>query len=134
MAEGIARWYADAEGRDVSVKSASTLGLLDFPADPNAVAVCQELGIDIANHRSQPLTDELAEWADYLLVMEFHHAQHVRDQHPLVGERLLMLGNFGGVVQIDDPIGGWRFRFRRSRDEIRKCVEAFLDRLPPIRS
>jgi len=130
MADGIARWYADQTGRAVLCRSASTLGLQDYPADPNAVAVCAELGIDLSGHRSAPLTDELINWADYVLVMEFDHAQHIREHHTQVRERLLMLGNFGGVSEIADPIGGWRFRFRRSRDEIRRCVEGFIDRLP----
>jgi hypothetical protein len=34
------------------------------------------------------------------------------------------------MVEIDDPFGRWIFAFRRCRDEIRRCVEAFMDRLP----
>ncbi len=130
MAQGLARWYADTTGRALEIRGASTLGLADYPADPNAVAVCAELGVDIGGHRSVPLSQVAIDWADYVLVMEFHHATHIRQHHPSVGERMLMLGNFGGVPEIADPIGGWRFQFRRSRDEIRRCVEAFIERLP----
>ena len=121
----------EREDLEVEVQSASTLGLEDRPADPHAVAVCAEVGVDIGDHDAQPLTDELIDWADYVLVMEYRHAAHIREHHPQAGEKVLMLGNFGGnAPEIADPIGGWRFQFRRSRDEIQRCVHGFMRRLP----
>ncbi len=132
MAEGLARAFAEAEDLEVEVQSASTLGLFDRPADPHAVAVCTEIGVDISEHLAQPLTDALIDWADYVLVMEYRHAEHIRAAHPQVDERLLLLGNFGGEApEIADPIGGWRFQFRRTRNELQRCVEGFMRRLPP---
>ena len=50
---------------------------------------------------------------------------------PLADGKVQLLGTFGGLVEIDDPYGRWIFAFRRSRDEIRRCVERFVDTLPP---
>jgi len=130
MAEGLADAYAASRGRDILCRSAGTLGIVARPADPKAVAVCADMGVDISHHLSQGLDEELVEWAEFVLVMEFHHAQLVREHYPDVGDKLLLLGTFGGMGEIPDPIGGWRFRFRRSRDDIRRCVEGFVDRLP----
>jgi len=131
MAEVLAADYAARRGRDFEVQSAGTLGIEDAPADPNAVAVCAELGLDLSGHRSQGMSRELVEWADYVLVMQFHHAATLRDRFPEIGDKLLMLGTLGGTLEIEDPLGGYKLRFRHSRDQIRRCVEVFIDRLPP---
>ena len=131
MAEGLARAYAAATRRSMEVRSAGTLGIIDHPADSKAVAVCAEVGVDISGHLSQGLSEDLVSWADYVLVMEYGHARHLRDHYPEVGDDLLMLGAFGGLFEIEDPIGSWKLKFRRSRDEIDRCVRAFVDRLPP---
>lgn len=129
LAEGIARAYALERNRNIVAKSAGTLHILDRPADPKAVAVAAEIEVDIEAHRSQGITQELVDWSNYTLVMEYMHAEYIRDQFENVGE-LLMLGGFAGRMEIADPIGGWKFRFRRSRDEIDLCVKALIDRLP----
>ena len=130
MAEGLLRTYAAARERPVEVKSAGTLNIIDVPADAYAVGVCAELGVDLGSHRSQGVTRELLAWADYILVMEYAHAAAVRALLPEVGEKVLLLGGFGRSMEIADPIGGWKFQFRWSRDEIKVAVEMFLDRLP----
>ena len=130
MAEGLLRTYAEIRQRPVEVRSAGTLGIREAPADAYAVAVCAEIGVDLGGHRSQALTPELVAWADYVLVMEYAHAAVVRTMMPEVGEKVLLLGGFGRAMEIADPIGGWKFQFRWSRDEIKVAVEMFLDRLP----
>jgi protein-tyrosine phosphatase len=131
MAEGFARSYAAERGRDVEVRSASSLGFDGEPAEPNSVAVMREAGIDISQHRARPLTVELLEWADQVLVMDISHAQRVRDLLPSAEEKTLLLGTLIGQLEIPDPMGSWKGRFRKTRDEIQRAVEAHIDRLPP---
>ena len=130
MAHVIAERFSQTRGREMVVKSASTMGLKDVPAEKNAIAVMKEVGLDLTGHRSQPLTDELIDWAEYVLVMEYTHAKHIRTKHPQVDEKLMLLGPMGATHEISDPIGGWKYKFRRSRDVIQRCVEGFIDRLP----
>ena len=131
MAEGLARAYAAERGWAVEAASAGVMGLLDRPAEPNAIRVMKEIGVDLSAHRSRGLDPELVHWADYILGMELRHTAELRRRFPEVEERVLMLGSFGGRFEIPDPIGGWRWRFRRTRDELKECVESFLDQLPP---
>ncbi|MBN1337194.1 MAG: low molecular weight protein arginine phosphatase [Deltaproteobacteria bacterium] len=131
MAAALARRYAEATGREVEVRSASVMGLEGRPAAPHAVKVMEEIDLDLAGHRSQPMTPDLLRWADWILVMELGHAQAVRDMAPEVEDRVLLLGSFCGLLEIPDPLGGWASRYRRSRDQIRTCVERFVDRLRP---
>lgn len=130
MAEGLARAHAEARGLAVEFRSAGTLGIVDQPAEPNAVAVCAELGVSLADHRSQAVTDENTAWADLIAVMEYDHAKTLRENFPASHDKVVMLGTFGGVDEVADPIGGWRFQFRWSRDEIKRCVSTLVDRLP----
>ncbi len=131
MAEYLARDYADERGWDIEVRSASLMGLKGNPAHPNAVKVCAELDLDLSPHKATPLDAEILEWADWVLVMELAHSRGARDMLPAMDERILLLGSFCGKLEIDDPIGGWKRRFRKSRDEISECVQNFMDRLPP---
>jgi protein-tyrosine-phosphatase len=130
MAEGLALRAAADRGRDIEVASCGTHDLDGAPADKHAVAVCAEIGVDLGAHASRQVDAELVAWADYILVMEYAHVEAVRDEFPDARERLMLLGTLGGTMEIADPYGGWRYQFRRSRDEIKRCVEAFVDRLP----
>lgn len=131
MAEYLARKHGRDTGVDLEVKSAGTLGLTDRPAEPKMVAVARELGIDMRPHVCQPLTDELVEWADRILVMEFTHHAHVVEFHPQGRGKTEMLGKYGGLEEIDDPIGAWfKWSFRKARDRIQTCVNPLIDRMP----
>jgi protein-tyrosine-phosphatase len=131
MAEGFARVYAASRGQQLDVRSASSLGFDGLPAEANTVAVMREIGIDISSHRARPLTAEILAWADQVLVMDISHAQRVRELLPAAEEKTLLLGTLIGLLEIPDPMGGWKGRFRKTRDDIQRAVEAHLDRLPP---
>lgn len=126
MAERIAVQVGDELGLPIHARSASTLGLDGRPAHRHAVAVLREVGLDLRDHRSQPVSAELVDWADHVLVMEFTHAAHLREFFPSAGEKLLLLGTFGGMPEVSDPIGGWRFRFRTTRKLLDKAIRAFV--------
>ena len=126
LAEGIAPLIAKQFHLVVEAKSAGTLGLSNIAADPHSVAVCKEVGVDISKHLSQGLSEELINWADYILVMERRHAEKVRGQFPQSLDKVLELGSFGSMSAIPDPIGGWKFKFRRTRKQITKCLEGFF--------
>lgn len=130
MAEGLAIRTGRALGRFIEARSASTLGLVDHPADPHAVAVCADLDVDISEHRSRPVFAADVAWADHILVMSLHHAAYVRDAHPEADRKVLMLGTLGGLLDIADPLGSSRARFAACRDQIDRCITAFVSRLP----
>ena len=131
MAEAYAMAYGTQRGWRVDARSGGVLGIIDKPADPLAVKVMAEVDVDLAGHRSGGVSQEMMEWARYVLVMELHQASKLRDRFPDFEDKILVLANFGGMMEINDPIGGWRWKFRRCRTEIVRCVEGFMDGLPP---
>jgi protein-tyrosine-phosphatase len=134
MAEGIARHYGLVRGWPVQARSGGILGIIDKPADPLAVKVMAEIDMDISGHRSGGIDDALVDWADHILVMELGHSMRLRERHPGAADKTLMLGNFGGMMEVQDPIGGWRWKFRGCRDGLLRCVQGFMDQLPPPQS
>ena len=134
MAEGYARAYGARRGQLIESRSGGVLGIMDKPADPLAVRVMNEIDIDIEGHRSGGVNSELMAWADYVLVMELHHASKLRERFPDHEDKILVLANFGGMMEVSDPIGGWRWRFRRCRRDIIKCIDGFFDSIPPAPS
>lgn len=123
--------YAYDRGWRVEAKSAGTNARDGDEAAPNSRKAIAELGGNLTAHRSQAVTEELVAWADRILVMELRHASLIREQFPTADEKVLMLGTFGGIMEIGDPYGSWIFKYRSSRNEIRRCVEVLMDRLPP---
>lgn len=131
MAEVFLREHGLRRGRSIAVRSASILGLDGRPAHKHSVSVMLEEGMDISQHRSQPLTPELVDWADYILGMTMEHSAQVRERFPQASQKVHNLASFGGMVQLKDPLGGWKWTFRRSRKDIEACCRAFIDRTPP---
>lgn len=130
MAEVLLQDYARRRSRPMEVRSASVMGLQGHPAHKNSIKVMDEIGLDLTKHRSQPVTTELMEWSDYVLVMEFHHATKLRDRYPDHDDKIMMMGSFGGYMEIKDPLGWWKGPFKACRAELMRCVEAFVDTLP----
>jgi protein-tyrosine phosphatase len=134
MAEALATHYAKKRGWSVEVRSAGTMGLIDRQASPNAIRVMDDWDIDLRDHKSSAITDEAVAWADHILVMELRHQMHLHQRHQDSDGKVLQLGSFGGLAEVKDPIGGWKRTFRTSRDDLQRCVERFMDNLPPTPS
>ena len=131
MAEELARAYALQRGWTIEVQSAGIMGLINKAAHKRSLKALAEIDLDLSHHKSQGITDELVDWADYILVMELGHQVKLHSRHPKSNGKVLMLGTFGGSHDIPDPIGGWMGRFRKCRTLITRCVEGFMDQLPP---
>jgi protein-tyrosine-phosphatase len=124
MAAGIALQVALERGLELEVRSAGTIATPGQPAERRAVAVCREVGIDLSEHRSQPLTAELVAWADLVVVMEDIHALAVRE---LGGDQIVHLGPLVGEPLIHDPMGSWFARpFRQTRELLFRAIRRVL--------
>jgi protein-tyrosine phosphatase len=129
MAEGLAQQLASKYNLQIQAKSAGTMGIVAQPSAPNSIKAMREMGIDITSIRSKGVTSELMEWASYVLVMENKHASTLRRRFPEYDEKILLLGSFGGVYTVDDPIGRWIFAFRKCRSVLIKSIEGFYTSL-----
>ena len=131
MGEALARAYAIERQWLAEARSCGVSALPDNEAARRSVRAMAEVGVDISAHRSQPVTAELVAWASHILVMEIRHSSSLHERFPGCDGKVMMLGNFGGVMEIEDPYGAWFMpRYRTCRDELQRCVTSFMDRLP----
>jgi len=123
MAEGIMK---KLYGTDVYVQSAGVKGDMDI--DGFAIAVCEEVGVELARHRTRSF-DEMQEWGDDLSSFDLVVALSPASQrHALELTRLYHLD----VVYwpIMDPTGLVEGReakleaYRQTRDQITEKVTA----------
>ncbi len=119
MAEGLLRHMA---GDRFAVFSA---GLLPSYVRPAAIAVMNELGIDISPHRSKSLVEFLDTPFDFVITV----CDHANQRCPVFP------GNVTRVHwSIDDPVvsGSEAMQleaFRHARDELQRRLQSFVDDL-----
>ena len=138
LAEGIARDELARRGwRHVRVASAGLAARGGSGASPEAVTVAGRYGIDLSGHSSQPLTPELAAWADLILGMGPSHLAALdriggADKAATLGD--FVAGADGAGDPVADPYGGPEEVYEATFRELRDLISAALDRLSPILS
>jgi len=120
MAEG---WARKLGGDGLSVQSA---GIEAHGKNPRAIAVMQEVGVDISGQASTKLTDAMLNAADYLVTVCGHADEHcpvvpahVRKEHWPLTDPAKATGTEEEIMTT----------FRASRDDIRNRVADLLQRL-----
>lgn len=137
MAEAFARHYLakklacppdELEDHGVLVMSAGVAAMMGGRASPEAVSVMAEMGIDLRNHETQPLSEALVRHADRIFTLGRSHREAILAQWPEAAERTVLLSTSG--ADIADPIGGAVERYQRCASQIRAEIESRLDDFP----
>jgi glycine hydroxymethyltransferase len=121
MAEGLFGRMI-AERPDLRVLSA---GVSTYPGQPpsaHAVEVLEELGIDISQHRSRPISEKVIDEADWIVAMTRSHLDSIIYLFPRAAEKVYLLREFEpGAASLDvaDPIGMGLEAYRAAREIIR---------------
>lgn len=91
----------------VQVLSAGVWAEPGFEASVGSVAVMGQRGLDLTTHRSQPVTPELLDRADIVLVMEEAHRRSLFYLSPRhLGKVFLLTEMAGQHEDVADPYGG----------------------------
>lgn len=109
----------ELESRGFAIASA---GVMAYPGDiasPPAVTAANELGAELSDHRSQPVTPELLVGATDVIAMTASHLDLLAYRFPNLGPSPALLGDTGDVP---DPIGG-------ALNEYRACARQIADHL-----
>ncbi|NLK44843.1 MAG: low molecular weight protein arginine phosphatase [Tissierellia bacterium] len=136
MAEGILRDLAEKNKLDIVVKSA---GIGAFPGDNasiNSVKAMEEIGIDISNHRSSQINEDLIKEADLILTMSKSHKDFLISRFPWAKEKVFTLKNYalGMDRDIMDPFGLSLSVYENTRDEIYKAIEELIKKIVNLSS
>ena len=125
MAEGLSREVARESGRDVLVHSAGIGALVDHAADPIAVQLMQEAGIDIGAHRARQISPEIIAESELILVMESWQQQEVERLYPFAKGRVFTIGKWSDIT-VDDPYKKPREAFEEALVGIRQGVKDWI--------
>lgn len=125
MAEALFR--AALKGRsDVKVSSAGLSAAFGMRPSDNSVRALREWNLDLARHRSQPLTEELAEEASHIFVMTQGHLDAIYLFYPEAASKAQLLCELSSGEDIPDPVGMDLEEYRITRDAIARAIPSVL--------
>jgi len=143
MAEGIMKDLLKDE--DIIIKSAGADVFFSEPANQKAIDVMSKMGIDIRNHISQILTEELIEEADLILTMTHYHTDNVIRKYAKAIEKTFTLKEYLSLLlekkgrtqdpdyqlnidqmNLADPYGQSIGVYRETAKEIKRILEKIL--------
>jgi len=109
MAAALMRKHLAALGlsNEIEVKSAGVWAREGSSASEGSATVLARQGISLSDHRSQPMTAQLLEQADIVLVMEEEHRRSLFYLEPKHLRKVFLLTEMvGRSKDIADPYGG----------------------------
>jgi len=113
----------------IRVASAGVAARSGQRSPETVVSLMTGRGHDLAGHRAQPLTTELARQADLVLVMETFQKRFIEDRWLALRGRVRRLGEWRGE-DILDPYGGPRRLYEDCLLRIETCLDDWQERLP----
>lgn len=116
-------------GTGVQVSSAGIGALVGAPADPLALRLMRERGLDLSAHRARQATAALLYSADLVLTAEDLHTQWVLERIPALRGRVFRLARFSGDGDIPDPYRRARPAFEAALKRIDAGIAGWLPRL-----
>ena len=133
MAEGLLKHWLAKEGLSgkTEVRSAGIASHGGSSANDNAILVCSRHGIDISNHRSCSINEDLLDWADLILVMDRAHQAMLVVQGFHRGHDIHLLGEYEegrgeDADDIEDPYGYPEEIYDKTFDKIEKCMTGLV--------
>lgn len=136
MAAGIMRkLVADKKGikqsevadHSILIESAGISAMMGSRPSPEAVTVVAKMDIDLRDHESQPLTEQLVQHADLIFAMTRSHRAAILSHWPTAADRVKLLCR--DWTDVPDPIGGPPEQYQRCAQQIRLALESWLPEL-----
>lgn len=124
LAERVQCTPQELADRGYVVLSAGVAAYPGDPAAPEAADVVRNLGGDLTEHVSQPLTAEMAMIADHVLAMTRSHQMMVAARFGRYGVEPRLLDPAGG--DIADPVGGDREVYEDCAKQILQYLEVLV--------
>lgn len=144
MAEGIFKKMLKGRTKDYikfNIISAGISALPGMSPTPEAISVMFEHGIDISQHHTQELQEELIKKADLILVMTNEHKEYIHKEFIFTQNKTFLLKKFTldnksesnqnneRNYEIIDPIGRKIEFYRIVAKELKKNLKNILDKI-----
>ncbi|MFH1352400.1 MAG: low molecular weight protein arginine phosphatase [bacterium] len=126
MAAGIFKKLAE----DFTVTSAGIAANPTYRIYGGLEEILKENGISYENHVSTPVSQDLMEEADVILVMEQRQRDYMTEKFSSFSDKVFLLTEFAGEAgDIFDPIGRPKSVYEMTFEKIKKLVEKIILKL-----
>jgi len=94
------------------------------PSNATAQGVAQRFGVDLSNHRTKRISDEMINNADIIFTFDYESIGKVLNKYPLIKHKLYLLGMLNrNHLIINDPFGKSEQHFMRTYQAIAEAVK-----------
>ena len=131
MAEKLLQRALTAEGaplNSLTVESAGIAASCGLSASKNSIIAIERFGIDLTQHRSQPVTQALIDRTFLILGMTDSHLDLLKHYNLSLPTRMHLFREFIGVredMQIPDPYG-------ENLAAYRACLDSMIEAIPSL--
>jgi len=123
-------WRLEAGGWDLQVKSAGTSALPGFQATNHGIAAMERRQIDLSEHRSTSVSEQLLWDADLILTMTKSHKDSICRIWPHVGQRVFtMMEYIGQDGDVIDPFGGTAEHYELTASHLEQLLGPIITRI-----
>jgi protein-tyrosine-phosphatase len=130
MALGLFSALAMPAASDWQIASAGVFAPAGYPAAQNTLAVLKQRGIDLSQHRSSQITQEMMETYNLILTMERGQKEALQIAFPKQAPKVYLLTEMiGEYWEIVDPVGGSLRDFEGTSLEIEHILIAGYERI-----
>jgi protein-tyrosine-phosphatase len=131
MAERLLAHALKAESGPLAECRVMSAGVAAFPGDPasaNAIRALKAVGLDLSDHRSRAVSDQLVAQSDLILGMTSGHVEAIRLRYPDLRVPVYRFREwFGkGSPEVADPFGGDLEHYIETRDNLAEAVPSIL--------
>jgi len=133
MAEGILKKMLMEKGvQDVEVRSAGVIASQGESASTQAVTVSQKHGVDLSAHLSQPVTESLMAWANWVITMTSDQRDELKRSFPGKESSIILLKELGRPdpraedLEVKDPGGSDYWGYEHCFLELHAEIERIL--------
>lgn len=117
----------------LAVQSAGMAAMVGQAAEPQAIRLLAEQGIDLTPHRAQQLTQQHVERAGLILVAEQRHRQHIEELYPFARGRVYRIAE-ASRLDVPDPYHLDPIHYQHTLDVIQQGLQHWVPRLRPLNS
>jgi protein-tyrosine-phosphatase len=132
MAAGILNRELTAKGQDSKflAESAGIWGKADLPVVPEVMKLMGERGIDVTNHRSRIISEEIISKANLILTMERSHKEAIYAEFPGKQLNLYLISELvGDKFNIEDPVNKPYNVFMETADMLTDLIKNNLEKI-----
>jgi len=115
----------------IRAESAGTFAIPGRNADARAARVATEFGYSLEHHHAQPLSQEMVDAADLLVVMDYVNYIVLTGRFPKAARKTILLGSLepGAALEIDDPYEGTLDDVRSAYKRIQTCSQRLVEEI-----